>query len=346
MGRRDVRFVQHRDRRLFRKKHRGGRLDGQLRRPGLLLKRSGAHEDAPRILLLGGSGAYALPPGALGERISSRRVRTPFGVSAPIHHHRKDGFRFLFLSRHGERGYETAAPWVNYRANIYAAKLLGVERIVAWTGPGAISRKYRPGDLVLPDGLLDFTRCRPSTFYEGKGIGFVRQHPVFCETLRGALRDAAGPRGTRGGAGRLRFGGTYACTEGPRLETAAEIRFLASAGAELVGMTLCPEAFLARELEICYAPVAYVTNYAEGVRRLPYRRGALFEGMLPPAEAGAVEAAKNAIPSIAVAAAAALEGAERDCPCAVSMERYRRKGVIGPDFREWVGGAGRKGRNG
>ncbi len=267
-------------------------------------------------------------------------MRTPYGWSNPVHLCRKDGFRFLFLSRHGERGYATTAPYVNYRANIYAAKHLGVARIFAWTGPGAISPKYRPGDLVLPGDLLDFTRGRPSTFYEGKGIGFIRQHPVFCEAMRHALRDAA----RRRREGRLRLGGTYACTEGPRLETAAEIRFLASAGADLVGMTLCPEAFLARELEICYAPVAYVTNYAEGVRALPYRKGALFEGMLPAAAAGAVEAAKNAIPGIAVAAARELSEAERDCPCAVSMERYRKKGVIGTDFRDWV--ARPKGRTG
>ncbi len=304
----------------------------------LLRRRSPAAQ--PRVLLLGGSGAYALPAGTLGERLATRRVRTPYGWSAPVHLFRRDGFRFLFLSRHGERGYEITAPYVNYRANIYAAKALGVARIFAWTGPGAISRRYRPGDLVLPGDLLDFTRGRPSTFYEGKGIGFIRQHPVFCEAMREALREAA--RGRR--RGRMHFGGVYACTEGPRLETAAEIRFLASAGADLVGMTLCPEAFLARELEICYAPVAYVTNYAEGVRALPYRAGDLFEGMLPSADAGAVEGSKNAIPGIALAAAMALEGAERDCPCAVSMERYRKKGAIGPDFRTWV--AARKGRSG
>jgi 5'-methylthioadenosine phosphorylase len=273
-------------------------------------------------------------------RRSSRRVRTPYGLSNPVHLHEKDGFRFLFLSRHGERGYETTAPYVNYRANVYAAKVLGVERIVAWTGPGAISGRYRPGDLVLPDDLLDFTRDRPSTFYEGKGIGFIRQFPVFCGTLRNALLRAA----SRRSGGRVHARGTYACTGGPRLETPAEIRFLASAGADLVGMTLCPEAFLARELEICYAPVAYVTNYAEGVRKLPYRRGTLFEGMLPPALASAVEAAKNAIPAIALSAAKALAGAERDCPCAVSMERYRKRGVIGPDFREWVASPRKGGR--
>ena len=276
-------------------------------------------------------------------RLSSRRLRTPYGLSNPVHLCEKAGFRFLFLSRHGEEGYGKTAPYVNYRANIYAAKSLGVTRIFAWTGPGAISRKFLPGDLVLPDDLLDFTRNRPSTFYEGKGIGFLRQFPVFCETLREALRGAWGSRegGKRGETGRFHSGGTYACTEGPRLETPAEVRFLARAGADLVGMTLCPEAFLARELEICYAPVAYVTNYAEGVRKMPYRPGTLFEGMLPPGGGAAVEAAKNAIPGIAIAAARAVAGEERDCPCAVSMERYRRRGVIGPDFRRWVKGAGR-----
>ena len=294
----------------------------------------------PRTLLLGGSGAYALPAGALGERLSGRRVRTPFGFSNPVHLYEKDGFRFLFLSRHGESGYETTAPYVNYRANVYAAKSLGVERIIAWTGPGIIARRYRPGDVALPDDLLDFTKGRPSTFYEGKGIGFIRQFPVFCDAVRSALRESwDGTRGRRGrvsGTFRLHDGGTYACTEGPRLETPAEIRFLASAGADMVGMTLCPEAFLARELEICYAPVAYLTNWAEGVRRMPYRRGALFEGMLGPSGEGTVERAKNAIPALAIAASRALEGRNRDCPCAVSMERYRRGKAIGPDFRRWV----------
>ncbi|HEY7585704.1 MAG TPA: MTAP family purine nucleoside phosphorylase, partial [Candidatus Deferrimicrobiaceae bacterium] len=246
-----------------------------------------------------------MPAGTLGRRLSTRRVRTPFGVSNPVHLYEKDGFRYLFLSRHGELGYEKTAPFVNYRANVYAAKALGVDRIVAWTGPGIISAKYRPGDLVLPDDLLDFTRHRPSTFYEGGGIGFIRQFPVFCETLRAALRASWG----KGAAGmRLHARGIYACTEGPRLETPAEIRFLAGAGADMVGMTLCPEAFLARELEICYAPVGYFTNYAEGIRAMPYRRATLFEGMMPPGSAGRVEQAKNAIPALAIAAARSLSG--------------------------------------
>jgi 5'-methylthioadenosine phosphorylase len=288
---------------------------------------------------LGGSGAYALPEGTLGRRLSTRRVRTPFGFSNPVHLQEKGGFRFFFLSRHGERGYEKTAPYVNYRANIYAARVLGAQRIVAWSGPGIVSGVYRPGDLVLPDDLLDFTRNRPSTFYEGKGIGFLRQSPVFCGTLRAALRAAWGK--VRPGI-RLHGKGTYACTEGPRLETPAEIRFLAGAGADMVGMTLCPEAFLARELEICYAPVGYLTNYAEGVKPLPYRRGILFEGMLPANSAERVERAKNTVPLLAIAAARSISGKERDCPCAVSMERYRRRGIIGGDFRDWVSAPGRR----
>lgn len=277
-------------------------------------------------------------------------MRTPFGPSNPVHLYEKDGFRFLFLSRHGEGGYEKTAPYVNYRANIYAAKSLGIERIIAWTGPGIIGPKYRPGDIALPDDLLDFTKCRPSTFYEQKGIGFIRQSPVFCEAIRSALRAAwagnGGGRRAAPGTPRLHDGGTYACTEGPRLETPAEIRFLASAGADMVGMTLCPEAFLARELEICYAPVAYLTNYAEGVKRMPYRRGALFEGMLSRSGEETVERAKNAIPAWAIAAARVLEGRKRDCPCAVSMERYRRGKSIGADFRSWVSRPKRDGRTG
>jgi 5'-methylthioadenosine phosphorylase len=224
---------------------------------------------------------------------------------------------------------------VNYRANVYAARALGVERIIAWTGPGILSKRLRPGDLALPDDLLDFTRSRPSTFYEGKGIGFIRQWPVFCEDQRAALGAAWRSEGV---GRRLHAKGTYACTEGPRLETPAEIRFLAAAGADMVGMTLCPEAFLARELEICYSPVAYLTNYAEGIRPLPYRRGTLFEGMLPEEERKAVEDAKNLLPSLAIAAARELSVRKRDCPCSLSMERYRRSGAVGDDFRKWVAG--------
>ena len=314
-------------------------MDDRPRDAGIVLKRHTKPAPNPSVLLIGGSGAYSLPEGALGSRLGTRRVRTPYGFSNPVHLHEREGYRYFFLSRHGERGYDRTAPFVNYRANIFAAKALGVERIIAWSGPGIVSKRLRPGDLVLPDDLLDFTRNRPSTFFEGRGIGFIRQFPVFCGTVRKFLLDA-GKRVAENP--RLLDGGTYACTEGPRLETPAEVRFLARAGADMVGMTLCPEAFLARELEICYSPVAYLTNYAEGLRPRPYRRGVLFEGMLERSGEGRVERAKNAILPLALAAARALAGKERSCPCAVSMERYRRGGLIGSDFRTWVSPPGRR----
>lgn len=295
------------------------------------------------VLILGGSGAYSLEKSALGVRLASKRFRTPFGLSNPLHLHEDAGFRFLFLSRHGEGGYEMTAPSVNYRANIWAAKEAGVGRIVAWTGPGSLRPAWEPGELVLPDDVIDLTRNRPSTFFEGTGLGFIRLSSVFCETVRAALLRAH--RITRSPY-LVRSKGLYVCTEGPRLETPAEIRMFKGMGADLVGMTLCPEAFLARELEICYAPIAYITNWAEGIRRLPYRSGELFEGMLPKEKTARVEAAKDAIPAIAIEAAKALADEPRDCPCSVSMERYRKRGQIGSDFRDWIAkpSAKRKGK--
>jgi len=233
---------------------------------------------------------------------------------------------------------------VNYRANIYAAKSLGVERIVAWTGPGAISRMYRPGDLVLPDDLLDFTRNRPSTFYEGKGIGFLRQFPVFCETLREALRSAWGSR--EGGKRRAE---SYISAERtpaprgrasrPRRDPVPRARRGGSRRDDPVPRGV-PRAGAGNLLRAG----GVRDELRGGVRENAVRPGALFEGMLPPGEAAAVEAAKNAIPGIAIAAARAVAGEERDCPCAVSMERYRKRGVIGPDFRGWVAGPKGAGR--
>ncbi len=284
-----------------------------------------------KSLLIGGSGAYLIEKKILGEVVDSKKVQTPFGESSPFTLVDRDGFLFYFLSRHGEKGYEISAPFVNYRANIFAAKLLGVEKIVSWSGPGIISEGITPGSFVIPDDVLDFTKNRPCTFFEGKGLGFIRQNPVFCPHLFEALVKAAERSGVR-----TVKGGVYACTEGPRLETPAEIRMLKALGADLVGMTVVPECFLARELEICYHPICYTTNFAEGVKELPYEKGVLFEGTLPKELANDVERAREALPIVCVEALMAAEGLPRDCPCAFSMERYRKKGLIGDDFREWV----------
>ena len=288
-----------------------------------------------KILIIGGSGAYLLEKESLGKVLKVKRVDTPFGLSNPIYTIRHEaGFDFLFLSRHGERDYDVTAPFVNYRANIYAAKLLGVDRIFAWTGPGSLREDFKPGDFVVPSDLLDFTRGRKSTFFENGGLGFVRQSPVFCPYVRSLVLEVLE---------KLDFSfhseGTYVCTEGPRLETPAEIKAFKQLGGDLVGMTLIPEVFLAKELEICYGAVCYVTNYAEGVKDYEFTAGVLFEGMLPPEDKEKVDKAVNNFPLIVKELVERLTKVEKKCACGRLMERYRKKGKIGEDWREWILGS-------
>jgi 5'-methylthioadenosine phosphorylase len=302
---------------------------------------SGSERVLPDFAVIGGSQGFRFLAGDLQkERIGE--LDTPFGKSQPIFLFERPGGSFLFLSRHGEKGYSVAAPFVNYRANIYALKDLGVNQIVSWSGPGAISTDYKIGRLVVVDDIIDETRRRPSTFYEHKGLGFIRQNPVFCPRLRKIMAETLSSL-------KLDFasGGTYVCTEGPRLETPAEIRKFGLSGADLVGMTLAPEVFLARELEMCYAALCYVTNYAEGIKEAEFQPGVLFEGLAGKGERQAVEATVERFPKIIAAVAGlAAEGlasatspAEDTpaCKCAHSMQRYRDRGDIGDDWREWVG---------
>ncbi len=224
-----------------------------------------------------------------------------------------------------------SAPFINYRANIWALKSLGMARIVVWSGPGAIDPTLRVGQFMLPDDLIDETRARAYTFFEGLGIGFVRQSPVFCPDLRGVVSETMSVLGSE-----CRDGGTYVCTEGPRLETPAEVRKFRILGGDLVGMTLVPEVFLAKELEMCYVPICYVSNYAEGVRPRDFAPGMLFEGLLSDEEGHAVDEAVNRFPEIVGAVVKTLARRERSCMCGRLMERYRRRGDIGPDWRTWI----------
>ncbi len=283
------------------------------------------------VLVIGGSGAYHFSSEAFGVETDRLTVETPFGPSAPVRILQSQDRSVGFLSRHGERGYSLTAPFINYRANIYAAKALGVQQILAWSGPGAIHGAFHPGDLVVPDDLIDLTRQRPLTFFEAKGIGFIRQNPVFCPEIRRALQAAMD------GLNRpCHRQATYVCTEGPRLETPAEIRYMRQIGGDLVGMTLVPEVFLARELEICYAPLCYISNYAEGVRELPYEKGVLFEGTLPAGDGKRVDAALSAFPQIVRSTLEHLASMHRACPCKDAMLRYRKRGDIGEDWRSWI----------
>lgn len=276
------------------------------------------------IAVIGGSGAYRLlARQSLGKEKKCKNLDTPYGKSAPIHHFLFNGFEFLFLSRHGEADYSLTAPFVNYRANVYALKECGVQRVIAWSGPGIINTAFKPGDFVVPHDIIDETRNRATTFFNDTGVGFIRQNRPFCPQISEALRDAL-----RAGALPRREQAVYACTEGPRLETPAEIRKLRILGADLVGMTLAPEAFLAREKEICYTPFCYLTNYAEGVKARKFKSGELFEGMQTEEEKKQADDAVQKFPALIRSVFETLKEKERACDCGEALRRYKKKGMI------------------
>ncbi len=281
--------------------------------------------------VIGGSQAYTLlQKGYIqGKRIGE--IQTPFGDSQPIYHISNPQYEMLFLSRHGEKGYSLTAPFINYRANIYALKELGVKHIVSWSGPGAINKAYKIGEFVIIDDVVDETHSREFTFYKNRGIGFTRQFPVFCPILRKCIVESLNIL-------HINFSGrgTYVCTQGPRLETPAEIRKYKSFGCDLVGMTLVPEVFLAKELELCYASICYVTNYAEGVVDKPFKAGELFEGLSDDADRKAVEDAVTQFPSIIINIAKYLKRQRIICQCQSSMERYKKRGDIEDDWHDWI----------
>ena len=261
---------------------------------------------------------------------NTERYDTPFGRSNPVHVFGHEDMPFAVLSRHGETGYHVAAPFVNDRANLYALKSLGVEKILAWCAPGAINETMAPGDLVIPHDILDEGQQQPYTFFPGRGLGFVRQNPVFCPELRQKVIATL-----TGGPFPVHPAGVYTATTGPRLETPAEIRKYKLVGGDLVGMTLVPEIFLARELELCYAAICYVVNYAEGIKDRPYQPGILFEGLATPEEISRVKEVEAAFAEIALSLLPGLAKTSRQCPCPWLMERYRQRGDIGADWQEW-----------
>jgi 5'-methylthioadenosine phosphorylase len=285
----------------------------------------------PKIAVIARVGAHRAFE-APGLRIlKTASVNTPYGESRPIHFFSHEGLEFGVLSRHGESGYEVSAPFVNSRANIYALKELGIEKILAWVAPGSLQEDMRPGDLVVPHDLLDEGQGGPHTFFAGVAWGFIRHNPLFCPELKAAvLQGLVGIPFTVHGQG------VYAATTGPRLETAAEIRKLRLLGGDLVGQTLAPEVFLARELELCYAALTCVVNYAEGIKERPYQAGVLFEGLATSEEMARVAAVEAAFPRLLLKILPLVAATPRHCPCPRLMERYRRRGDVDEDWRTWV----------
>ena len=279
-----------------------------------------------------GSGIWRMLQGASAPQLSEGRTReTPFGPSRPVYEAvLPGGRRVLLLMRHGERSYDIGAWAVNYRANLWALKDLGADHILATCACGGIDPGLAVGSFVVPHDILDKTTCRAKTCFESSGLGIIRHADPFCPALRSALvagLEAAGePHRTEG---------IYVCTDGPRLETPAEIRSYARDGATIVGMTLAPEFALARELEMCYAALAFVVNLAEGVGLRPYRPDVLFEGMATDEELEAGDRAADRLPEI-LAKALGRVAARRPCHCREAMKRYKDRGEIGEDFRTWV----------
>lgn len=284
----------------------------------------------PRVAIIARVGGHKAFQTHGLEPHRSQAHPTPFGTSNPIHLFTHQGVDFAVLSRHGEAGYQVSAPFVNDRANLYALKALGVDKILAWCAPGAINVTMAPGHLVVPHDILDESKGGPATFFPERGLGFIRHNPVFCPELRAQLIQTLSD-----GQFPLHPQAVYVATTGPRLETPAEIRKFRLCGGDLVGMTLVPEVFLARELELCYAALCYVVNFAEGLKERPYQPGVLFEGLATPAEMAQVQAVEAAYAELVLKLLPHLAATPRQCPCPWLMERYRRRGDLGEDWQAW-----------
>ena len=205
------------------------------------------------LAIIGGSGLYQMSGIEQTEEIV---VDTPFGKpSAPITIGTLEGMRVAFLARHGI-GHHITPTEVPYRANIYALKSLGVERVVSISACGSLREDYAPGHIVIPDNIFDFTKDRDRSFF---GEGFVAHVGVadpFCGDLSGQLETAVRATGAT-----THIGGSLITVEGPRFSTKAESHAYRSWGMSIIGMTASPEAFLAREAELCYTTMAHVTDY-------------------------------------------------------------------------------------
>ena len=208
---------------------------------------------SPLFAVIGGSGLYEIPG---LEQIKQHLLETPFGApSGPILEGVLAGQRILFLARHG-KGHPTNPGQVNYRANIYALKSLGASRVVSINACGSLREDYKPGDLVVPDQIVDMTKNRVNTFFQDGFTAHVGTADPYCPDLSNHLVQAL-----RIGGASVHDQGAFVIIEGPRFSTRAESNTFRSWGMSIIGMTAAPEAFLAREAELCYAAIAHITDY-------------------------------------------------------------------------------------
>lgn len=206
-----------------------------------------------KLAIIGGSGLYSIPG---LEGATELNVDTPFGkTSAPIVAGSLEGQEVAFLARHGI-GHHIAPTEVPYRANIYALKSLGVERIVSISACGSLREEFAPGHIVIPDNIYDNTHQRARSFFGDGLVAHVSVADPFCADMSAQVESAV-----RAAGGVVHRGGSFITIEGPRFSTKAESNTYRAWGMSIIGMTASPEAFLAREAEICYATMAHVTDY-------------------------------------------------------------------------------------
>jgi 5'-methylthioadenosine phosphorylase len=272
------------------------------------------------IGIIGGSGLYRMEGLALDRAVA---VDTPFGPpSGPIHLGALDGAPVAFLARHGE-GHRFTPSEVNYRANVWALKSLGVERLISVSAVGSLQARHKPGDLRLVGQFIDKTRHREDTFF-GKGlVAHVSFAEPTCahvsEALMAAGRELALP---------LEGDALYVCMEGPAFSTRAESRLHQSWGADLIGMTQVTEARLAREAELCYACVALVTDYDSWREE---EAGVDAASVLEVMHAN-VDKAQRLLRKVVPG----LAGAPRSCACGSALKAalYSDPGVVPPEARK------------
>jgi len=255
------------------------------------------------IGIIGGSGLYSMP--GLTE-IREESVTTPFGdPSDSFILGKLEGRSVAFLARHG-RGHKLLPSELNFRANIYAMKALGVERIVSVSAVGSLKEEHKPTDFVIPDQFIDRTFLRKSTFFGDGLVGHVAFGDPVCATVAKSASEACAATGVVG-----KLGGTYICMEGPQFSTKAESNLYRGWGADVVGMTNLQEAKLAREAEICYATVAMVTDYDCWH---PHHDSVTIDQIVAVLHQNAENAAK------VVRATIAALPAERKCACASAAQ--------------------------
>jgi 5'-methylthioadenosine phosphorylase len=266
-------------------------------------------ETSPILVgVFGGSGFYSFL-----EDVEHLDVDTPYGKpSAPVAVGQVGGRRVAFIARHGVN-HEFPPHKVPYRANVWALKELGVERVFGPCAAGSLQSGVKPGDFVVCDQLADFTRGRSSTFYDGPETTHVSFADPYCPTMRSVALD-----GSRASGLSVHDRGTVVVIPGPRFSTRAESSFYAKQGWEVINMTQHPEAVLARELEMCYANISMITDYDVGV-----------EGEVEPvSHEEVVRVFQENLGRLrdmlfaSIASIAALPD-ERDCECATALANAR-----------------------